>query len=593
MKAFQKDMVRTVRGNLSRFIAMLFIIAVGICFVTGISGISPKILNSIDELYQKQNVPDVIIKSKSAAGFSAEELALLKKAGGTLTSMTEIDTKDSDTRLSVVDFNRKVDRFVLKAGRFPENADEVAVEQSGSHIAKRAVGDQITVNGRDYKIAGIVFNPLILSTEGTVNQMNRSKYLKTIVYFSADHNPFMQGQLPVTDVYLKFDGMPGYFDDGYLDKAEKKTEAVKKDLKAAGYNTDGYVFMTLKQEYGYAYIKKIMDNVDVLARVFPVFFILVVGLLTLTNMSRLIDEDRPRIGCLMSLGYAPGQILTRYLGFAAASTAIGEAIGLAAGVRIIPDLVYEAVRTAVFLPEKATGRVYLPTGIISAVLMFAAVMLVTGIVARKTVRERPVGLFFARAQKPGRKILLEKIRPVWDHMSFKYKSTWRNIFRYKGRLWMIVISITGSTLLVMAGLGVYDCVGDLKGIDTVALAILVFALLLSVLVLYNITTMNIGERTREIATLEVLGYKAAEVDGYIYREIVIMATFGILIGIPAGTAFLYFIFKKLEFGGLGEMHAVTYILAFVISELFVFLVVLLTKHHVKRVDMNASLKSLE
>jgi ABC-type antimicrobial peptide transport system permease subunit len=72
-----------------------------------------------------------------------------------------------------------------------------------------------------------------------------------------------------------------------------------------------------------------------------------------------------------------------------------------------------------------------------------------------------------------------------------------------------------------------------------------------------------------------------------------MATFGIIIGIPAGTVFLYFIFKELGFGGLGEMHAVTYITAFEISEIFVFLVVLLTKHHVKQVDMNASLKSLE
>ena len=108
---------------------------------------------------------------------------------------------------------------------------------------------------------------------------------------------------------------------------------------------------------------------------------------------------------------------------------------------------------------------------------------------------------------------------------------------------MIVLSVTGSTMLVVAGLGLRDAamaenLPEMKTMKAISVAVIIFALLLSILVLYNITAMNIGERRREIATLEVLGYQMEEVYGFIYREIMIMATIGIILGIPAGMAFL-------------------------------------------------------
>jgi putative ABC transport system permease protein len=236
--------------------------------------------------------------------------------------------------------------------------------------------------------------------------------------------------------------------------------------------------------------------------------------------------------------------------------------------------------------------------------MLFATLLVTLLVTNKSLKETPASLLLPLAPKPGKKILLERIPFIWNHLKFKYKSAVRNIFRYKGRLWMVIISVLGSTALVMAGLGIYDVSGavleingisvDLTGtLKPIALIVVFFAMALSVLVLFNLTNMNIGERQKEIATLKVLGYKTLEVDGYVFREILAMAVMGILLGIPTGLGLLYFIFKYLDFGSIADIKWYSYFLAFFISLSFIGIVDLLLARKIHHIDMNESLKSVE
>ena len=169
---------------------------------------------------------------------------------------------------------------------------------------------------------------------------------------------------------------------------------------------------------------------------------------------------------------------------------------------------------------------------------------------------------------------------------------------------MVIISVLGSLALVMAGLGIYDVSGavlDIDGIKVnltstlqpIALIVIFFAMALSVLVLFNLTNMNIGERQKEIATLKVLGYKTLEVDSYVFREIFAMSLMGIILGIPTGLGLLYFIFKYLDFGSIADIKWSSYLLAFVISLSFIGIVDLLLSRKIHKIDMNDSLKSVE
>ena len=198
--------------------------------------------------------------------------------------------------------------------------------------------------------------------------------------------------------------------------------------------------------------------------------------------------------------------------------------------------------------------------------------------------------------KKGKKVLLERVKFLWNRLSFKYKSTLRNIFLFKSRFFMTVLSVIGATVLVFAGFGLLDCTQNIEnGISlvTVSIALIAFSALLCALVIYNITNINVSERNREIATLMVLGYKNNEVTGYIFREIYIMSAIGAILGLPLGILFLQFVFYLIDFGSLSEIHWWTYLIAPIVTMLFSFLSTFFLYRKIVKTDMNASLKILE
>ena len=304
------------------------------------------------------------------------------------------------------------------------------------------------------------------------------------------------------------------------------------------------------------------------------------------------------------MGYTNSQIQFKYVCFSLLSTIIGTILAVAVGAFILPNIIYPAFGNMFVLPSKMTNSINIILGVISSICIILAVIIVTVYELAKELKQTPAMLLQPKAPKPGKKIFLEKIPFVWNHLKFKFKSTFRNIFRYVGRLLMVVISVAGSSALVMAGFGLYDVSkkdliigGILMNISStlspVALIIVIFALLLCMLVLFNLINMNIQERKREIATLEVLGYFNIEVYGYIFREVIIMSLIGIIVGIPLGVGLLAFIFNYLNFGGLGDVEWYSYFFAFGCTFIFVILVSFMLIGKIKSIDMNESLKSIE
>lgn len=603
MKTYLLSILKTFKKNFLRFLSLVLIILVGICFVTGVGGITPKVENSFEDYYSQYNVVDLIIKSKATTGFSDDDLDKVKADSQVkdAISLTSIDTtiSDEESRIYVYDFDSSINKLELLEGSLLDEADEIAIEESSATIKKRALGDTVSYMGMDFEVTGIVKNPLMYSKDGDASITNIDESLSLVMYLNADKNVL---PLPKTDIFvdLKNPDSYKYFTQDYLDYVDKEKDSLK---KLSGFSSEDVSYLGLSENKSYEILKNLGEKVNVIAAIFPAFFIVVVALVVLTTMTRMIDEERSLIGCYSSLGYSKAKIRFKYLTFGLISSLIGIASGITTGIYLLPNLIYPAFGNVLILPTITKTVSYL-TGLISSIGMLAATLIVTLLVTNKSLKETPASLLLPLAPKPGKKILLERIPFIWKHLKFKYKSAIRNIFRYQGRLWMVIISVLGSLALVMAGLGIYDVSGavlDIDGIKVnltstlqpIALIVIFFAMALSVLVLFNLTNMNIGERQKEIATLKVLGYKTLEVDSYVFREIFAMSLMGIILGIPTGLGLLYFIFKYLDFGSIADIKWSSYLLAFVISLSFIGIVDLLLSRKIHKIDMNDSLKSVE
>lgn len=596
MKTFIKTIFKCISNNKSRFISMSLIILVGICFVTGLGGITPKVENSLNEALTTANAPDIILKTRNQLGFTQGEIENLNRIDDIdVEFITSFDqTTDSSLRTISLDFkNNKINKLKLIDGSFPSSEREVCVERNSNTIKERKIGEYITYNNISFKVVGIIENPLIFTMDGDINEIDNSR-LDTILYFNKNSN------LPLTTAYIKLNSLNNhsYFKNDYIDIVNDNISILSNKL-----NNENYVYLTLKETKSYAFITEIDDKIDVIAIMFPIFFIAVVALVILTTMTRLISDERKIIGCYKSLGYNNISILGKYIIYATSCAFLGITVGLISGAYILPNIIYNVFKKILFLP-KITSKINVTLGIYSAIFMFVAIILVTIYVTWKEIKEKPANLFQAKAPKAWKTILLEKIAFIWSKLSFKYKSCYRNIFRYKGRLAMIVLSVLGSTALVMAGLGLYNISSkpitingvafDMgNSIKYVSVAAIIFALILTILVIYNITNMNISERNREIATLKVLGYKDYEVCSYIFREIIQISIIGVILGIPSGILILYLIMKFLDFGSLSDIKLISYFLTGVLVITFIIIVDLLLIRKIKKVNMNDSLKSLE
>lgn len=602
MSAYTKTVLRTVKNNFGRFLAITAIILLGIAFVSGLGSLSPKILNSVNNYFANQKVADIIVKSQSKLGFTSAEIELLSSMGSfeQAQPITALDMEVGGLNARIYSLpieDDKINKLEILEGRAPQNEKEVLVERKSNVIKKQEIGQKISIFfadiEMDFEIVGIAANPLAFSKEGEPDLINQ-KPLELIAYMEAK---YMVLPLPITDVYLKVANESSVFSKDYRRNIDVCVGEVESSLKGVDIKC-----LTLQENTGYAMIKSYTEKVNLVCLFFPIFFIAVAALVVLTTMTRLIEEERAAIGCYKTLGYSDTKVTLKYVSFAVICCVIGSVIGMVSGIIVLPAILYPAFKALFFMPAM-TGAVYLTWGLLASAAMLLAVVGVTLYLINKELRTSPAMLLKPKAPKAGKKIFLERLTFFWKRLSFRYKSTLRNIFRYFNHLLMTVISVAGATALVVAGFGLSDVSkseemsGILGGMSEsfamISAVVIIFAAILCILVLYNLTNMNIAERKREIATLKVLGYHEVEVAGYIYREVLIMALIGIIFGIPLGYLFLNFLFEFMDFGKIGYVHWYTYLISGAIVILFIGIVDLLLHRKIKNVDMTSSLKTLE
>ena len=261
--------------------------------------------------------------------------------------------------------------------------------------------------------------------------------------------------------------------DGEAEYADAKAEAEQKLADARAEIEDGeakldelempvwYIWDRSKNT-SFGSFKSNVDKLTAITTAFPVFFFLVAALVVSTTMTRMVEEERLQIGTLKALGYARGTIMQKYLWYALGASALGAVVGLAVGFRVFPTIIWSGYAMMYYMPEIATPW-RLQQAVFAGASLIGLSLGVTAMACRTSLAEVPAALMLPRAPKAGKRILLERITPLWRRLPFTWKVTCRNLMRYKKRFWMTVIGVAGCTALLVAGFGLSD---SLNGIIT-------------------------------------------------------------------------------------------------------------------------------
>ena len=619
MKTYFKTVRRMFKKHLIRLFSLIGIVLISIGFISGIGSPTDMIKDSINKYYKSQNVSDFIVKSKTGS-FTDEQISAVKSRYGddNVESGMSFDIQKDDKRslrLYFLDFqNTDTNVLELVEGEKITGDDEncVYAEAKDNIIKGYSVGEKVEIDLTstlklpfEYKITvtvkGIVRSPLTFGKDGepsynnsedidvpdNVADINKLDLLENILYCPFEVCSFM----PKGDLYIKVADRDLF--DCYSSSYEKYVEEQKNELtEILG---DDIRVLTLYDNYSFKSIISSADKVRGIGNILMVIFIAVTLLVVLSSMMRLMDEERSQIACLKTLGFGSVSIVMRYIIFALVALAAGGGVGFFVGYGV-SWLICRVFEYGHVMPPISVvvnpSYYFLSFGVI-----VATTLVVVFVLGMRLANNAPAELLRPKVPKKGGRILLEKITFIWKRLSFKYKSSLRNVMRYKTRFFMMLVSVAVSAGLIFAGLALLDmCLfGDFgsPAIVGIAVVVVVFAGLLTAVVINTLTTINISEREREIATLMVLGYRDSEICGYIYREIYISTFLGILLGYPVGVGLATLVFKTIGFGAVSNVSWFMWLLVPVVVFMFTMLVTLMLRPKIVKTKMNESLKAVE
>lgn len=212
----------------------------------------------------------------------------------------------------------------------------------------------------------------------------------------------------------------------------------------------------------YSSVESDAGSIEAIGTALPVVFFVVAVLISLTTMTRMVEEERGLIGLYKALGYGRGRILSKYVVYASAACLAGGVAGNILGFVVLPLILFTIFSTMYALPAFYLSF-DVAYALVSVGLFAVGIVGATALTCRRELAEQPAMLMRPKAPKAGSRILLERIAPLWRRLSFLSKVTARNIFRYKRRFLMTVFGIAGCTALLVCGFGIRDSVVALSG----------------------------------------------------------------------------------------------------------------------------------
>lgn len=490
----RKSTFREIRSSRGRYFAILAIVALGVGFFAGLRTTKEAMIRTADAYLKKQGMYD--FRLMTTIGYDDDSVTRVREAKG-VREAEGVFAEDviasagggDDKAFRVLSIPDKVATPALKAGRLPSASDECVIDSAfggETLIGKKIVlsdrnteKDRDRLHHREFRITGTVTSPQYLNKErGNTDLLDGT--LSAFVY--VDRDAFAEEVY--TEILVRIDSDARYCTPARSRAIEKREAAVRsaaEDAATARYDAVLDEVRPLAQRRGmsaeavaeaagvrapYTYVLDSGDNagyatfdnnaeiVSSIARIFPAFFFLVAALVCMTTMTRMIDEQRMQIGVMKALGYSNAAVLSKYLFYSGSAALIGAAVGFAGGTKLFPMVIWKAYH---ILYEFSDGIVYvvnLPLAWLSLGVALLCSMGATWVSCANDFRVMPAQLIRPKAPKSGKRILLERIPAIWKHISFLYKVSIRNTFRYKKRFLMMVLGISGCTALLIAGLGI-------------------------------------------------------------------------------------------------------------------------------------------
>ena len=247
--------------------------------------------------------------------------------------------------------------------------------------------------------------------------------------------------------------------DREFEKAKKKLDDAKDKLDEAQEKIDdmeiGNAYaLSRKENAGYSSFDSNSSIVSNIAKIFPLFFFLIAALVCMTTMTRMVDEQRTQIGVLKALGYSNAQIVGKYMFYSGSAAFLGTLVGFFAGCKVFPAVIWHAYTMMYDFSDTVDYIINYKLGLVCLAVALLCSMGATWVSIAADFKVPPAELIRPKTPPAGKRILLERIRPLWNRISFLYKVSIRNIFRDKKRFLMMVIGVSGCTALLIAGIGI-------------------------------------------------------------------------------------------------------------------------------------------
>lgn len=471
--ALMKDSLKEIKNTHKRFLSILLMAFLGVGFFAGIQATSPDMVNTIDKYYKDQQVYDIQIMSTSGLKDSdiqeVSKINGVEKAIGTYETDGKIEIGEKEIVAKVLcleDMNRPK----LLEGRLPQSIDECLVEENFLTFNNKKIGDTIELNiakSKNYngeeidylkqnklKIVGTVQSPVYISKDRGNSKLGTGK----VNYYMYIDKENINAKDIYTNLYVKVKDTDKYTTS--KDQYKETVQNVKNEIdQIKGSKIKKPTWYILDRESNSGYVSFIQDSesIENIGKVFPAVFFIVATLISLTSMTRMVEEERTQIGTLKALGYNKIQIASKYIIYASLACIIGGFLGMCIGFVILPTIIWKMYMMMYQMTDVVLEFNWLYGGI-GLCLILVCIVGATIYSIQKELQETPATLMRPKAPKMGKRVLLEKIPFIWKRLSFSRKVTVRNIFRYKKRVLMTIIGIMGCTSLILAGFGLKDSI---------------------------------------------------------------------------------------------------------------------------------------
>lgn len=468
--AYRKDFRREIKNTYSRFISILCIVTMGVAFYAGIRSTGPDMKKSVDKLYDDSLFMDLRIYD--TAGLTEEDVKQINRlsevqvAQGVYSVDMVDDTTEEQKIVKLVSKSDEVNRLEVTEGRKAENCNECLMDEAFLKKYNYKIGDTIKVKsgtnipaesiiaGNEFTIVGTFIHPEYLKSDRGDTTIGNGKVEGII---SVMPEIFVTGYYTEIVVRAK-DALEEYcYTDAYYEIVEK-TSAKIRELK------ESYIITEREHIQSYSEFEMDAERIDKIGIV-PVIFYIVAALVSLTTMTRMVDEQRTLIGTYKALGYSKYRIAMRYIFYAMLATFGGSILGIIAGSSLIPRIIinaYKMMYPNLYVIVTPVHVFHCLTAVLLSVLCVIGATIVS---CYRSLRTSAAELMRPAAPKHGKRILLEHIPFIWKHMNFTWKSVARNISRYKKRIFMTIFGICGCMSLLLVGFGIRDSISSIVDIQ--------------------------------------------------------------------------------------------------------------------------------